>query len=367
MLLLFIGIKKIFSPSPLLPLQTNALPVSLIVSAYNEEKILEEKLKNTIKLSYPSNLLNIIFITDGSTDNSNNIISRYPEIILLHEPERKGKLAAMNRAMQHVKTPIVVFSDANGLLHSNCIENLVRHFSDPIVGCVSGEKKILVSSVKDDPLSKGEGLYWTYESFLKKLDSQLYSTMGAAGELLCMRTELYEMLPTNTIIEDFVQSLQVCIKGKVVRYEPAAVSAEHGSQTASGEMERKIRITAGAFQAMGMLAPLFNVFRFPVVCFQFISHRVLRWTLCPLALPVMLVSSMAIYFNTHSVFYGVATLIQITGYLAAAGGWILVVNHKYNKWLNIAFYLVFMHLCVFAGFYRYLTNKQSVLWRKAPR
>ena len=197
-------IKNLLTPEKK-PRNNIYVPVTLIVAAYNEEEMIQEKINNCFTLDYPADKIKFIFITDGSTDKTASIIKKYPIIIHLHENERKGKLAAMNRAMQFVETEIVIFNDANTLLNRESIGRIVAHYSDEKVGGVSGEKKILQSA--NDVVEKGEGLYWKYESFLKHLDSRLYTIVGAAGELFSLRSALYTSLPGNIIIEDFVQSL----------------------------------------------------------------------------------------------------------------------------------------------------------------
>ena len=338
--------------------------VSLVIAAYNEEAIIEEKIQNCLELEYPVSLTDIIFVTDGSTDKTPGIIARYPSVRLLHEPQRKGKLAAMNRAVDHVKHPYIIFSDANALLNKNCITSIMRHYSDEQTGGVAGEKRI---SPEDGGVAAGEGLYWKYESAIKSLDAKLYTGVGAAGELFSIRTALYEKLPENTLIEDFVQSLRVCIKGYRVAYEPGAIAEEKASLSIADEMERKIRISAGAFQAMGMLGQLFNIIRYPLVSFQFLSHRVLRWTLCPLALIVFFFSSLVLFFLTYRIFYEVILAAQVIFYIAAFSGWYFAARNIRIKILYLAFYFVFMNFCVFAGFYRYLKRTQSVIWQKAER
>jgi cellulose synthase/poly-beta-1,6-N-acetylglucosamine synthase-like glycosyltransferase len=336
----------------------------LVVAAYNEGNIIEEKIKNCLSLDYPNDLLQLLFITDGSTDNTTTIIEGYPGIVHLHAHERRGKLAAMNRAVQHVKTDIVIFSDANTILNRESLVKLVAHYSDRQVGAVSGEKRIFSS--EGATVAKGEGLYWKYESWIKSLDSQLYTVVGAAGELFSLRTNLYTTLPENIIIEDFVQSLLICTKGFVVRYEPGAYSMEKASISIKDEMERKTRIAAGGFQAMAYLKKLFNFFRFPLLSFQYISHRVLRWTLCPLALIVMFATSIVLA-AAESPLYFYITAAQIGFYVAALIGWMMARKGGRQALFYLPFYFVFMNLCVFAGFGRFLSGSQSATWKKADR
>lgn len=340
--------------------------VALVVAAYNEEDFIQEKINNTLALDYPKDKLELIFITDGSSDNTPGIISRYPGILLLHQAERRGKVAAMNRAIQHVKAPLVIFCDANTLLNTACVKEIVKHYENPKVGGVAGEKKILQQG-KDAAAAAGEGLYWKYESFLKRLDSSLHTTVGAAGELFSVRKSLFEKAPEGTIIEDFVQSLKLVINGYVVRYEPNAYAAEAPSASIKDEMKRKVRICAGAFQAMILLRSLFNVFRYPVASFQFISHRILRWTVCPVALVLLLIANLFIVVMGGGLFYQVVLVLQGIFYLLGITGWIYASRNIRLKAVYIPFYFLFMNLSVFIGFNRFLRNKQTVLWEKAAR
>lgn len=354
-------LKKFPNPSDI----TYEPQVSLVVAAYNEEEFIHIKIKNTLELDYPKDKLQVIFITDGSSDTTPDIIRKYP-FELLHQPERKGKVAAMNRAINYVTAPIVVFCDANTLLNKECIRELVKHYTNPKVGAVAGEKKIMTS--KDDKAAgAGEGFYWKYESFLKRLDSELYSVVGAAGELFSVRTELFEKAQEDTIIEDFVQSLKVCMKGYVVRYEPKAYATETASLSIKDEQKRKVRICAGAFQAMGMLKDLFNVVKYPVLSFQFISHRILRWTLCPLGLVFLLLSNIILVWMGAGWFYSVMLALQSGFYFLAVTGWVFANRNIKLKLLYIPYYFLFMNISVFMGFFRFLQKRQTVLWEKAAR
>lgn len=356
------------------PVTNNQLPatsdqypaVALVVAAYNEEDFILEKIQNTLALDYPKDKLELIFITDGSSDNTPAIVAQFPEILLLHQPARQGKVAAMNRAIQQVRSPLVIFCDANTLLNTACVREIVKHYEDPKVGGVAGEKKIMQQG-KDAAAAAGEGLYWKYESFLKRLDSDLHTTVGAAGELFSVRRSLFEQAPEGTIIEDFVQSLKLVINGYVVRYEPGAYAAEAPSASIKDEMKRKVRICAGAFQAMVLLKELFNVFKYPVASFQFISHRILRWTVCPVALILLLLSNILIVVMGGSLFYQAVLVLQVIFYIMGITGWIYASRNIRLKAVYIPFYFLFMNLSVFIGFSRFLRNKQTVLWEKAAR
>jgi biofilm PGA synthesis N-glycosyltransferase PgaC len=367
LLYLLVKIKRLFVAKNSLKADPDFEPeITLIVSAYNEANIIEIKIRNSLDLDYPSDKLRLVFITDGSEDGTPAIVSKYNRILLLHEEERKGKLAAMNRAMKFVSTPYVIFSDANTLLNPESVNEIVKHYVDPRVGAVAGEKKILIKE-KDKAVAAGEGIYWKYESLLKRLDSEFYSVVGAAGELFSIRTSLFHVIPADTIIEDFVQSLQLCMEGWLVRYEPNAYAIESASSSMQEEQKRKVRIAAGAFQAMLILKGLFNIFRYPVLSFQFISHRILRWTLCPVCLITGLISNVVLVYNNAGRIYFVVLLGQIVFYAMALVGWIFARQNIKSKFFYIPYYFLFMNLSVFLGFYKFLGKKQTAVWEKADR
>ncbi len=364
---LLVKLKKLFpSNSTLQPVPDFEPEITLVVAAYNEADFIERKIRNSLELDYPTGKLRMIFITDGSTDGTPEIIREFSQILLLHQPERKGKVAAMNRAIKYVETPYVIFSDANTLLNTSCVREIVKHYIDPRVGGVAGEKKI-ISKQKDMAAGAGEGIYWKYESLLKKLDSEFYTVVGAAGELFSVKTELFHEAAEDTIIEDFVQSLQICMEGYVIRYEPRAFAVETASATMREEQKRKIRIAAGAFQAMRILKNLFNFRRYPVLSFQYISHRVLRWTLCPISLIVCFISNFLLVHYEAAGFYQVVLLAQIVFYAMAVTGYLFASRNLKIKALYIPYYFLFMNLSVFMGFYRFIRNKQTALWEKAAR
>jgi cellulose synthase/poly-beta-1,6-N-acetylglucosamine synthase-like glycosyltransferase len=265
-----------------------------------------------------------------------------------------------------VTTPIVIFSDANTLLNKESIYNIARHYQDPRTGGVAGEKKIMETS-NGKVAGIGEGLYWKYESFLKKQDAELYTVVGAAGELFSIRTRLYEPVGDNVLLDDFVISLRVCQKGYRVHYEPDAYAMETPSASLKDERKRKIRISAGAFQSMGMLIGLLNFFKYPVLSFQYISHRVLRWTLCPLMLPVIFIFNLVLVLDGAGPLYELVLAGQALFYLAAIAGWTLANRNVKSKLLYIPYYFFFLNFSLYQGFFRHLKGRQSVLWDKARR
>lgn len=338
--------------------------VSLVVPAYNEISCIAQKIENSFKLSYPNNKLKLLFVTEGSTDGTTEFVTRFPAIQVIGGPVRRGKIEAINEAMQRVKTPIVVFTDANTLLNTEAIEKIVRHYVDSKVGAVAGEKRIITES-SEGAAGSGEGIYWKYESFLKKLDSELYSVVGAAGELFSMRTVLYQPVEKDTLLDDFIISLRLAGRGYKVVYEPEAYAMEKPSYSVQEEMKRKIRICTGGFQSMVRLAYLLNPFKYGILTFQYVSHRVSRWAIAPFCLPVILVSSLLLL--NYSLFYKLAFLGQVLFYLLACVGYTLEKKELRIKLLFIPFYFSFMNFTVYLGLLRYLKGNQSGIWEKAKR
>jgi cellulose synthase/poly-beta-1,6-N-acetylglucosamine synthase-like glycosyltransferase len=345
--------------------ETNFFPhVTLIIPAFNEEDFIRQKIENTLSLEYPVDKLQVIFITDGSSDRTPEIVATYNQFTLMHSDERKGKVAAMNRAMNVVKTPYVIFCDANTLLNVEAIKEIVKHYTNKKVGGVAGEKKVLSESTNSS--EGGEGLYWKYESTLKRLDSEFYTVVGAAGELFSFRTELYDTVEEDTLLDDFIISLRICQKGYRVVYEKKAYAMEKASSNIQEEQKRKIRISAGAFQSMLRLIEILNVFRYPKLSFQYISHRVLRWAICPFVLPLIFFLNYLLLNERHVIYY-MLFVCQIVFYLFAFLGWKLSKFKRLSGFLNFPFYFVFMNVSLYMGLARFIKGNQSVIWEKAKR
>ncbi|MEI6575324.1 MAG: glycosyltransferase family 2 protein [Bacteroidota bacterium] len=343
--------------------------VTLFITAFNEKAMVADKIRNSLELDYPAEKLHMVWVTDGSDDGTPELLRQYEGISVYHKPERKGKIAAMNRGMEFVKTPIVVFCDANTLLGKESIRRIVHLFNNPKVGCVSGEKRIF-SKDKDNAAGAGEGLYWKYESTLKKWDAELYSVVGAAGELFAIRTPLYREVEGDTLLDDFIVSLRVAMEGYTIQYDPEAYAIETASANVKEELKRKIRISAGGIQSVIRLSPLLNVFKYGTLSFQYISHRVLRWTLAPLSLLFLLLIGFWLAFNEGMLaggFYGIIFWLQVVFYLAALLGWYLENKSIRVKLLFVPYYFFIMNLSVFLGFNRYVKRTQSVNWERAKR
>ena len=343
--------------------------VSLFIAAYNEKDFVADKIKNSFELDYPAEKLHIVWVTDGSDDGTPEELQKYDGIEVHHLPQRNGKIGAMNRGMKFIKTPIVVFCDANTMLGKESIRRIVRLFSNPKVGCVSGEKRIF-NKEKDTAAGSGEGLYWKYESTLKKWDAELYSVVGAAGELFAIRTELFREVEKDTLLDDFIISLRVAQEGYTIQYDPEAYAMETSSASVKEELKRKIRISAGGIQSVIRLRSLLNVFKYGTLSFQYISHRVLRWTLAPLSLLFLIPVGFIIAFDEGIFKFGLySTLfwLQVLFYISALLGWYLENRMIKVKLLFVPYYFFIMNLSLFLGFKRYIKGAQTVNWERAKR
>ncbi len=348
----------------------NSLPdVTLFITAFNEESIVDEKMKNCLELDYPSDKLHIVWVTDGTDDNTNALLTKWPQATVYFQPERQGKTAAMNRGMTFINTPFVIFTDANTDLNSQAIKEIIKAFSDPRVGCVAGEKRIAVKT-KDGAAAGGEGLYWKYESKLKEWDSRLYSAVGAAGELFAVRKELFEAMEKDTLLDDFILSLRITMQGYTIAYCKDAYALEGGSADMREEEKRKVRIAAGGLQSIIRLKPLLNPFKYGILSFQYVSHRVLRWSITPIVLFLLLPINIILLLSGASpIIYGTLLAGQLLFYILGLWGYYLSRKQIKNKVLFIPYYFLFMNVNVLRGF-RYLyrhRGKQNGSWEKAKR
>lgn len=343
--------------------------VTLVIAAYNEEDIVDLKMKNCKALKYPPGRLHFLWITDGSTDRTNEKLAAYPEATVCHQPERKGKTAALNRGMQFVKTPFTVFTDANTMLNEEAILEIMAPFSNPKVGCVAGEKRIMVHA-KDNASAGGEGFYWKYESKLKAWDSRLYSAVGAAGELYAIRTGLFEKLPEDTLLDDFMLSMKIAFQGYKIAYCDTAYALEDSSTDMHNEEKRKIRIAAGGLQSIQRLRPhlLSNPFHLATLKFQYLSHRVLRWSVTPVLLFLLFPLNLLLtVYPAFSPFYCTILILQALFYLLASLGYRMQKKHIRIKLLFIPYYFLFMNLNVLKAFGYLRKNKGNGAWEKAQR
>lgn len=369
LLYVMVLIKRLFcktSQDPILPDDDQLPDVTLMICAYNEEDIIREKMENIRQIDYPADKFCVMWVTDGSNDGSNDLLKQYPEVTLVYSPERKGKAMAMQHGLKVNKAEYVVFTDANTMLNANAIREIVRQFMKPNVSCVSGEKRV-AARTNDQIAAEGEGLYWKYESTLKQWDSDLYSAMGAAGELFAVKMSDYREAPTNALLDDFMMSMLIVKDGHRIAYTSEAYAMEYGSANMYEESKRKRRIAAGGLQSIWWLRSLMNPLKYPVVSFLFISHRVLRWSITPFTMLALIPLNIALVALNAGIIYTVICILQLIFYAAAALGWLQTKTGRHGGLLYVPYYFLFMNVNVFRGISYLRSHSTSGTWEKAKR
>lgn len=334
--------------------------VSLVIAACNEEKTIRAKLENSLALIYPADRLEIIVVADGSSDGTARIVSEYGDkgVHLLHQPERRGKSAALDRAVSACTGEILLFSDANTEYSPDTILKLVSHFADPAVGGVSGRKIVLGDARR--AATQGESAYWSYEASLKEWESLTGSIVTADGEIFAMRRRLFRRLPASIVHDDMYLTLKMIESGYRVVYERGATSAEHASKTLFDEFHLKVRYASAGYQILAefhrMFLPLPTWFGL-----QFLSHKLLRW-LAPFLLAGIFTSSALL----SGPLYRAVFWLQVAFYGAAMVGY--VRRRRVTRGIfYFPLYFSVMNMAAFYGFMRYFLMGQSPLWRKAER
>jgi len=342
---------------PVQDIPTQQLPrITLVVAAYNEAHVLQDKLANTWSLDYPADRLQILIGSDGSNDGTAEILRACndPRLIPFLFEQRRGKISILNDLMQAVTTDIVIMSDANTLLAPDALRKLVRHFRNPEVGCVSGEL-----ALEQAGGVSGEGLYWKYENWIKSNEGRLGFLMGCNGGLFAIRRPLYQPLPTSTIVEDFVLTLRVLEQGYKVVFEPLARATEPACPSSKAEMVRKVRIGAGNWQAVGLTCGLLHP-RHGVRAFAFWGHKVLRW-LVPVFAAMGLVSSVGLVSSgVGQVLLGLQAVGMVAGVLAYHAG----EQRRLPGLLRPVGYFCLMNYALGCGLVRFVFGTQKVTWER---
>lgn len=356
--------------------QTYKPSVTLLIAAYNEETVIEAKIKNSLTINYPKDLLQILVVTDGSADKTPEIAKRYTPygIEILHEPERRGKMAAINRSLPKARGEIVIFSDANNHYPPDTILNLTQPFENPRVGAVTGAKVI---GQGDGSLGASEGLYWKYESFIKKQESRAGSCTSAAGEVLAIRKNLYSPPPDNVINDDFYIAMQIVRSGYRLVYVPAAKSIERVSPSAQDEIARRTRINAGRFQAIAMAKQILP-FDQPLLVWQILSHKFLRPIVPFCMIGAALFNLLAVVFPPSAkglwilsrpysiIFLGLQFLFYALAWVGRKAG----NRGEQNKLVRLFYlptFLINSNFAALMGFFRFIRGNQSHMWERIQR
>lgn len=334
--------------------------VAVLMSAYNEEAVIEAKVKNTVSLDYPPDQLEIMLGLDAPSDSTADrlasVRSKRIEVVVFHT--RQGKLAVLRDLARQTSAEVLVFTDANTVLKPDCIKNLVRHFSDPRVGAVSGEETRLVTPGTD---SEAESLYWRYESAIKVLENRLNCSLGGNGGVLAVRRSLFNS-KQHSIVEDLQIPLDIRYQGHRVVYDPEVVAMEEIAPTFEAQFARRVRIGAGNYQTLfrvlGYLKPSHGL-----VAFCLFSHKVLRW-LVPLFLPLLLLANISLVIRRQ---LGLLLMAQSVFYMAALLGYVLKKRGSKARIFTVPLHFCSMNIALLIGLLTYLRGRHTLTWRSTPR
>jgi len=332
--------------------------VSVIIAAYNEERDIEAKLKNTLALDYPRDRLEIIVASDCSTDRTDEIVRRFKKrgVILRRQPDRFGKTVAQNRAVKVSSGEILVFSDATTMYEPDAVRKIVRSFADPEVGCVAGQ--LIYVDAAASAVGKGCRSYWGYEKFLKRCESQVDSLIGVSGCLYAVRRICHARL-ANDMIDDFVIATEIHLQGLRTVYEPEAIAMEDTNRRAKDEFRMRVRVIKQTMSALRRYSKVLNPFRHKMFAIQMITHKLLRYA-GPLLLIAALVSSGMASGSVE--WLRLAFLGQLALYGAAVIGWVGERLKIKLGPLAIPYYFALVNAASFVAFLKALCGKTYVVW-----
>jgi len=334
--------------------------VTLIVSAFNEEGVIGEKIENCLALDYPPERLEVIVVSDASEDRTDEVVGRYAArgVALLRMAQRSGKTLGLNAALERARGEVIVFSDANAIYGRDVIRKLVRNFADPRVGAAIGQSTYVPPEVESE---RSEGLYWRYESAIKKLESDVGSVVGGDGAIYAVRRPLYVPMRADAL-SDFVNPLQIVRSGHRCIYEPEARSYERAADNFEKEFRRKVRIVNRAWRALFGMSGLLNPLRYGFFACELISHKLLRW-LVPVFLTALFAVNWALLRDGPV--YRALLAGQIAFYLLAAAGYGARRARSLPAVLSIPYYFCLVNLASAIGIIDAFRGKTYVTWTTA--
>jgi cellulose synthase/poly-beta-1,6-N-acetylglucosamine synthase-like glycosyltransferase len=336
--------------------------LTLLITAYNEEKNIRKKLENSLLLDYPTDLLEIIVASDGSTDGTDRIVGEFSEqgVALCRVEGRVGKTETQNQAVRRARGEVVVFSDATTKYKRDALRKIVRNYADPAVGAVSGRYEYV--NPTGGAVGAGTKLFWRYENSIKRRQTRIKTITGCCGCIYSVRKDLYEPLPRD-IISDLVEPLKILEKGYRVVFEPDAVAYEVTEEKAEEEFSMRVRVITRGMNGLAHVRGLLNPFRHLFVSFQLTSHKILRW-MVPFFLMIAFAANLALLDRP---FYAATMGMQLSFYAAALVGWVLDVAGKRNKILFLPLYFCIVNLAAVVAAVKFLAGKQVVTWETVRR
>ncbi|WP_218144030.1 glycosyltransferase family 2 protein [Lentibacillus persicus] len=333
--------------------------ISVLVSAYNEEKHIEEKINNLLGLVYPKEKLQVIIGSDGSTDRTSAIVKKYHKngIQLYDQKHNTGKITLQKNMVEQSTGDIIVFSDATSLFSADALKHLAKNFYDEKVGAVVGELRY---AARDTETSEGQGFYWNYETFIRKMESNVNSVMGASGSMYAMRKKLYTQPKDEAINEDFVQPISVINSGYRAVYETDAVAYEEPTDNTGDEFSMRVRVVTRGFRGISyMLKEFVNVRKKPFTIMQLFSHKLLRWLSVVLLIGLLATNIILLPENG---LYALSLFLQLLFYVLVIMGYVTIKMGTNIKLLTIPFYFFVTIFASFIGMIKYLKGEKKSTW-----
>ncbi len=331
--------------------------VTFLITAYNEETNIREKLENTLSLDYSRDKLEIIVASDASTDKTDQIAREFADrrVILRRVEGRVGKTETQNQAVKIAKGDIIIFSDATTKYKKDAIQKIVRNYNDPSVGAVSGRYEYV--NPTGAPIGLGTILFWKYENFIKSRQTRIKTVTGCCGCIYSVRRKLYEPLPRD-VISDLVEPLKILEKGGRIAFEPKAVAYEATEEKPEEEFSMRVRVITRGMNGLLYVKGLLNPFRYGFVSFQLISHKVLRW-LIPFFLIILFVSNSLMLDDS---LYRLIFLLQLTFYISASVAWVM---DKYGKKITLFFlplYFCIVNIASLQAIFNIVKGRRMAIW-----
>ena len=339
--------------------------VTMVIAAYNEEQAIAGKLDNSLALDYPADRLDIMVTSDGSTDGTNRIVreyeARHPGRVALLDLPRAGKTAGQNRAAEVARGEILVFSDATTIYDSGAVKAMVANYADPLVGSVGGDVRYVRAG--EEATGKGRQMYWNYEASIRRWESQIFTVIGATGCIYSLRRSLYTHLDPAAI-SDFVQPARALLQGYRSVVEDEATCYEVAESKQMGEeLRRRARVVHRGIRGVGYMAEVLNPFRHPFLCFQIVSHRLLRW-----AIPFLLIAAfIANAFLLDRSFYQLTFALQLAFYGGALAALALDRWHIRPRGLFIPLYFCLVNLAPLIAVWTLLKGEKKIVWETGPQ
>lgn len=333
------------------------VPVSVIISCFNEETQIAAKLENTLELDYPNRHLEIIVISDGSTDRTVEVARQYENqgVRVIDEQARQGKTAVQNQAVDLARNEIIIFSDADVIYQPDAVQKLVRHFRDDSVAGVGGE--VLFTTEVEYSVSPQENLFRRYEKYIKRLENRFGNLIGFTGAIYAVRKSAYIPLP-GAIISDFIESLVLAQAGYTLRYDPEAIAVESVENNYQNEYLRKMRTILRGLNGIKTIRSVLNPVKNGMLAFQVISHKLCRW-----GVPVFLISLfISNLFLLGSPWFNGVFLVQILLYLFAILGWLFRTTDKKTRIFSVPFYFVIVNFAALMAIIRFVSGKNIIAW-----